>query len=43
MSLRFSITGLGIAWLSEMIGRGLVARNLEAIAEEVRHHLEFAN
>jgi hypothetical protein len=41
MSLRFSVTGLGVAWLSEMIGRGLVTRNLEAIAEEVRHHLEF--
>jgi hypothetical protein len=41
MSLTFSVTGLGIAWISEMIGRGLVARNLEAIAEEVRHHLEF--
>ena len=41
ISLTFSVTGLGIAWISEMIGRGLVARNLEAIAEEVRHHLEF--
>ena len=41
MSLTFSVTGLGIAWISEMIGRGLVARNLEAITEEVRHHLEF--
>ena len=41
MSLTFSVTELGIAWISEMIGRGLVARNLEAIAEEVRHHLEF--
>lgn len=41
MTLRFSVTGLGTAWVSEMIGRGLVARNLEAIAEEIRHHLEF--
>jgi hypothetical protein len=41
MTLTFSVTGLGIAWISEMIGRGLVARNLEAIAEEIRHHLEF--
>lgn len=41
ISLTFSVTGLGVAWISEMIGRGLVARNLEAIAEEVRHHLEF--
>ena len=41
MTLKFSVTGYGIAWVSEMIGRGLVARNLEAIAEEIRHHLEF--
>ena len=41
MILKFSVTGYGIAWVSEMIGRGLVARNLEAIAEEIRHHLEF--
>lgn len=41
MTLTFSVTGLAIARISEMIGRGLVARNLEAIAEEVRHRLEF--
>jgi hypothetical protein len=41
MTLTFSVTGFAIAWISEMIGRGLVARNLEAIAEEIRHHLEF--
>lgn len=41
MTLNFSATGLGIARISELIGRGLVARNLEAAAEEVRHHLEF--
>lgn len=41
MTLKFSVTGYGSAWISEMIGRGLVARNLEAIAEEIRHHLEF--
>jgi hypothetical protein len=41
MTLTFSITGLAIAWISEMIGRGLVTRNLEAIAEEIRHRLEF--
>jgi hypothetical protein len=40
MTLTFSVTG-GIACISEMIGRGLVARNLEAIAEEIRQHLEF--
>ena len=41
MTLSFSVAGFGIAWISEMIGRGLVSRNLEAIAEEIRHHLEF--
>ncbi|OBK15877.1 hypothetical protein [Mycobacterium asiaticum] len=41
LSLTFSTRGLGIARLSEWIGRGLVNRNLEAIAEEIRHHLEF--
>jgi Polyketide cyclase / dehydrase and lipid transport len=41
LSLTFSLTGLAVAWISEMIGRGLVARNLEAIAEEIRHRLEF--
>ena len=42
ITLAFSASGLGIARISEMIGRGLVARNLEAAAEEIRHHLEFA-
>jgi hypothetical protein len=41
VSLTFSVTGYGIAWISEMVGRGMVARNLDAIAEEIRHHLEF--
>lgn len=41
MTLTFSATGWGIARLSELIGRGLVSRNLEAAAEEIRHHLEF--
>jgi Polyketide cyclase / dehydrase and lipid transport len=41
MCLRFSVSGFGIAFISELIGRGLVGRNLEAIAEEIRHHLEF--
>jgi len=41
MTLTFSATGLGIALISELIGRGLVGRNLEAAAEEIRHHLEF--
>ena len=42
MTLTFSASGFAIARISEMIGRGLVARNLEAAAEEIRHHLEFA-
>jgi hypothetical protein len=41
LSLTFSVTGYGIAWVSEMLGRGMVSRNLDAIAEEIRHHLEF--
>lgn len=41
MTLNFSASGLAIARISELIGRGLVARNLEAAAEEIRHHLEF--
>jgi hypothetical protein len=41
LSLTFSLSGLGIARLSELIGRGIVARNLEAAAEELRHRLEF--
>ena len=30
-----------IAWVSEMLGRGMVFRNLDAIVEEIRHYLEF--
>lgn len=41
LSLTFSTSGFAIAWISELIGRGLVARNLEAAAQEIRHHLEF--
>lgn len=41
LTLTFSTTGLGLARLSEWLGRGLAARNLEAAAEEIRHHLEF--
>lgn len=41
VSLTFSLTGLGIARLSELIGRGIVARNLQAATEELRHRLEF--
>ncbi len=41
MTLTFSVKGYGIALITELIGRGLVGRNLEAIAEEIRHHLEF--
>jgi hypothetical protein len=41
VSLTFSLAGLGIARLSELIGRGIVARNLQAAVEELRHRLEF--
>ncbi|BDB42417.1 MULTISPECIES: hypothetical protein [Mycobacterium] len=41
LTLTFTTTGLGVARLSEWLGRGLVTRNLEAAAEEIRHHLEF--
>lgn len=41
LTLTFSAYGLGIARITEWIGRGLVSRNLEAAAEEIRHHLEF--
>ena len=41
MTMTFSATGYGIARLTELLGRGLAGRNLEAMAEEVRHHLEF--
>ena len=40
-ALTYSLTGLGIARLSEFVGRGIVGRNLEAAAEELRHRLEF--
>ena len=39
--LTISLYGWGTAWFSELIGRGIVSRHLEAAAEEVRHHLEF--
>jgi hypothetical protein len=41
LSLTFSLNGLGTAWFTELIGRGIVSRNLEAAAQEIRHHLEF--
>ena len=41
VALTYSLTGLGIARLSEFIGRGIVGRNLQAAVEELRHRLEF--
>lgn len=41
LTLTFSTSGFGFARLSEWLARGLVSRNLEAAAEEIRHHLEF--
>lgn len=43
VAMTYSLTGLGIARLSEVIGRGIVARNLQAAVEELRHRLEFEN
>ena len=33
LTLSYSLTGLGTARLTELLGRGIVARNLEAAAE----------
>ena len=41
VALTYSLTGLGIARLSEFIGRGIVGRNLQAATEDLRHRLEF--
>ncbi|OBJ53119.1 SRPBCC family protein [Mycobacterium sp. 1423905.2] len=41
LTLQYRLTGYVIARISELIGRGLATRNLEAAAEEIRHHLEF--
>ncbi|QNI07245.1 hypothetical protein GAN17_13810 [Mycobacterium kubicae] len=41
LTLRYRLAGYVIAQISELIGRGLASRNLEAAAEEIRHHLEF--
>lgn len=41
LTVTFSTTGLGVARLSEWLGRGLVTRHLESAAEEIRHYLEF--
>jgi hypothetical protein len=43
LALTYSLTGIVIARFNELIGRGIVARNLEAAAEELRHRLEFEN
>ncbi|HZU47930.1 MAG TPA: SRPBCC family protein [Mycobacterium sp.] len=43
LALTYSLTGLVIARFNELIGRAIVARNLEAAAEELRHRLEFEN
>ncbi len=43
MSLRFGFSGLALARLTEVLGRGIAARHLEAGLEEVRHHLEYGD
>ncbi|OBA93240.1 hypothetical protein A5662_20185 [Mycobacteriaceae bacterium 1482268.1] len=41
LSLTFSLAGFGTAWFTELIGRGIASRTLEAAVEEIRHSLEY--
>lgn len=41
LTLTFSLAGLGTSWFTELIGRGIASRTLEAAAEEIRHYLEY--
>ncbi len=41
LTMSFSLGGRGVGFFSELVGRGIVSRTLEAAAEEIRHHLEF--
>ncbi|KQZ75089.1 MULTISPECIES: SRPBCC family protein [unclassified Nocardioides] len=40
-SLSLRLSGLLMARLSEILGRGIMARHLTAGLEQLRHHLEF--
>lgn len=41
MSLRFTFPGLVMARVTEVLGRGIATRHLEAGLEEIRHLLEY--
>lgn len=41
LAMTFTLAGIGTAFFTEFIGRGIVSRTLEAAAEQIRHHLEF--
>jgi Polyketide cyclase / dehydrase and lipid transport len=41
LTMSFTLGGRGVGIFSELVGRGIVSRTLEAGAEEIRHHLEF--
>lgn len=41
MTVTYNLSGQILARLTELLGRGILTRHLEAAAEEIRHHLEF--
>jgi hypothetical protein len=43
MELAYTLSGLLMAKVSELVAKGIVARHLEAGLEEVRHHLEHGD
>jgi hypothetical protein len=43
MTLRYTLQGLVISRLSELLAKGLVTRHLEAGLQQVRHHLEYGD
>lgn len=43
MTLRYTLQGLVVSRLSELLARGMVTRHLEAGLQQVRHHLEYGD
>jgi hypothetical protein len=43
MTLRYTLQGLVISRLSELLAKGLVTRHVEAGLQQVRHHLEYGD
>lgn len=43
MELEYSLSGLLMARISELLAKGIVTRHLEAGLEEIRHHLEHGD